>query len=81
MSQHFLVTLLVLVLAAAFGSLALALLLRWRDQQVAYRQAIEHHQRLAAIRRTQRQAERHIDELVLVALTEMATSSALAVEK
>ncbi|WP_100464004.1 hypothetical protein [Mycobacteroides abscessus] len=81
MSQHLLVLLLVLVTAASAGLFLLALLLRWRDQQVAYRQAIEHHQRLAAIRRTQRQAERHIDELVLVALSEMAASAASAVDK
>ncbi|WP_100464766.1 hypothetical protein [Mycobacteroides abscessus] len=76
MSQHFLVTLLVLVTAAAIGLFALAMLLRWRDQRVAYQQAIEHHQRLTSIRRSQRQAEQHIDALVLVALTEMAASAA-----
>lgn len=75
MSQHLLVTLLVLVLAAAFGSLALALLLRWRDQQAAYQQVVEHHQRLASIRRTQRQAERHIDHLTLTAIEHLLTAA------
>ncbi|WP_100517239.1 hypothetical protein [Mycobacteroides abscessus] len=75
MSQQFLVTLLVLVLAASLGSLALALLLRWRDQQAAYRQATAHHRRLAAIRRTQRQAERHIDHLTLTAIEHLLTTT------
>ncbi|CPV74886.1 hypothetical protein [Mycobacteroides abscessus] len=81
MSQHFLVTLLELVSVAAIGLFTLALLLRWRDQQAVNQQAVEHHRRLAAIRRAQRQAEQHIDDLVLVALTEMAASAASAVEK
>ncbi|SHR30014.1 Uncharacterised protein [Mycobacteroides abscessus subsp. abscessus] len=75
MSQHFLVTLLVLVLAAAFGSLALALLLRWRDQRDVNQQAMAHHRRLAAIRRTQRQAERHIDHLTLTAIEHLVTTT------
>ncbi|WP_100479999.1 hypothetical protein [Mycobacteroides abscessus] len=75
MSQHFLVTLLVVVSVAAFGLFALALLLRWRDQQAAYRQAVAHHRRLAAIRRTQRQAERHIDHLTLTAIEHLLTTT------
>lgn len=81
MSQHFLVTLLVLVSLAAIGLFALALLLWWGDQQAAYQHTIEHHRRLAAIRHSQRQAEQHIDDLVLVALSEMAASAASAVDK
>lgn len=81
MSQHLLVLLLVLVSVAAIGLFALAMLLRWRDQQAAYQHTIEHHRRLSAIRRTQRQAEQHIDDLVLVALNEMAANAALAVDK
>ncbi|RIS58108.1 hypothetical protein [Mycobacteroides abscessus] len=73
MSQHFLVTLLVVVSVAAIGLFALALLLRWRDQQAAYRQVVEHHQRLASIRRTQRQAERRIDQFTVAAIEHMVT--------
>ncbi|AWG66308.1 hypothetical protein DDT46_22645 [Mycobacteroides abscessus] len=81
MNQHLLVLLLVLVTAASAGLFLLALLLWWRDQQVAYQQPTEQHRRLTAIRHSQRQAEQHIDDLVLVALTEMAASTALAVDK
>ncbi|MDO3244278.1 hypothetical protein P5V67_04100 [Mycobacteroides abscessus subsp. abscessus] len=75
MSQHFLVTLLVLVSLAAIGLFALALLLRWRDQQAMNQQATAHHRRLAAIRRTQRQAERHIDHLTLTAIEHLLTTT------
>ncbi len=75
MSQHFLVTLLVLVLAASLGSLALALLLRWRDRQAAHQQAVAHHRRLVAIRRIQRQAERHVDHLTLAAIEHLLTTA------
>ncbi|MDB2217385.1 hypothetical protein [Mycobacteroides abscessus] len=81
MSQHLLVALLVLTTAISAGMFLLAMLLAWRDQQAVYQQAVEHRQRLAAIRRSQRQAERRIDDLVLVALTEMAASAASVVEK
>lgn len=81
MSQHFLVTLLVLVSVAAIGLFTLALLLRWRDQEAMNQQAMAHHRRLVAVRRSQRQAERRIDDLVLVALTEMAARAASVVEK
>ncbi|PVA78676.1 hypothetical protein [Mycobacteroides abscessus] len=81
MSQHLLVLLLVLVTAASAGLFLLALLLWWRDQQVAYRQAMEQHRRLTAIRHSQRQAEQLIDDLVLVALSEMAASAASAVDR
>lgn len=78
MSQHFLVTLLVVVSLAAIGLFTLALLLRWRDQQAAYRQAAEHHRRLAAIRRTQRQAERHIDHLTLTTIEHLLTAARMS---
>ncbi|WP_423488546.1 hypothetical protein [Mycobacteroides sp. PCS013] len=75
MSQHFLVTLLVLVSIAAIGLFALALLLRWRDQQVVNHQAMAHHRRLAAIRHTQRQAEQRIDHLTLTAIEHLLTTT------
>ncbi|SHU42481.1 Uncharacterised protein [Mycobacteroides abscessus subsp. abscessus] len=75
MSQHFLVTLLVVVSLAAIGLFTLALLLRWRDQQAAYQQAMEHHRRLVAIRRTQRQAEQRIDHLTLSAVEHLLTAT------
>lgn len=75
MSQHSLVTLVVLVSIAAIGLFALALLLRWRDQQAAYRQALAHHRSLAAIRRTQRQAEQRIDHLTLTAIEHLLTAT------
>ncbi|MFV8275203.1 hypothetical protein D2E64_13555 [Mycobacteroides abscessus] len=75
MSQHFLVTVLVLVSIAAIGLFTLALLLRWRDQQAAYRQATERHRRLVAIRRTRRQAEQRIDHLTLAAIEHLLTTT------
>lgn len=81
MSQPLLVVLFVMTTAASAGMFGLALLLRWRDQQAAYQQVVEQHRRLTAIRHSQRQAEQRIDDLVLVALIEMAASTALAVDK
>lgn len=75
MSQHSLVTLVVLVSIAAIGLFALALLLRWRDQQAADWQAVEHHRRLAAIRCTQRSAEQRIDHLTLTAIEHLLTAT------
>ncbi|SHV16328.1 hypothetical protein [Mycobacteroides abscessus] len=75
MSQHSLVTLLVVVSLAAIGLFTLALLLRWRDRQAMNQQAAEHHRRLAAIRRSQRQAERHIDHLTLAAIEHLLTTT------
>ncbi|SIF23014.1 Uncharacterised protein [Mycobacteroides abscessus subsp. abscessus] len=75
MSQHFLVTLLVVVSVAAIGLFMLALLLRWRDQRDVNQQAMEHHRRLAAIRRGQRQAERRIDDLTLAAIEHLLTTT------
>ncbi|SKO16256.1 hypothetical protein [Mycobacteroides abscessus] len=75
MSQHFFVTLLVLVSVAAIGLFALALLLRWRDQQAVNHQTMAHHRRLASIHRTQRQAEQQIDHLTLAAIEHLLTAT------
>ncbi|MBF9328449.1 hypothetical protein [Mycobacteroides chelonae] len=68
-------TLLVVVSLAAIGLFSLALLLRRRDQQAVNQQAVEHHRRLATIRRAQRQAEQHIDHLTLAAIEHLLTTT------
>lgn len=75
MSQHFLVTLLMLVSLAAIGLFGLAMTLAWRDQRAARQHALEHQRRMTAICRIQRQTERRIDGLVLAALGEMAATA------
>ncbi|MDO3166668.1 hypothetical protein P5V90_06820 [Mycobacteroides abscessus subsp. abscessus] len=75
MSQHFLVTMLMLVSLAAIGLFGLAMVLAWRDHRAARQHAIERHQRMAAICRIQRQAERRIGGLVLATLSEMAATA------
>ncbi|MBN7379703.1 hypothetical protein PP348_20145 [Mycobacteroides abscessus] len=75
MSQHFLVTLLLLVSLAAVGLFGLAMMLAWRDRRAARQHAIEHCRRMTAICRIQRKAERRIDGLVLATLSEMAATA------
>ncbi|PVB15917.1 hypothetical protein [Mycobacteroides abscessus] len=78
MSQHLLVALLVLVSLAASGLFLLAMLLRWWDQQAVHQQAVGQRRRLAAIRRTQRQAERHIDHLTLTTIEHLLTAARMS---
>ncbi|MBB4853383.1 type II secretory pathway component PulJ [Mycobacteroides chelonae] len=73
MSQHFLVTLLVVVSLAAIGLFGLAMVLAWRDRQTARQHALKQHRRLAALRAYHRTAERRIDQISMAAMQHMLT--------
>lgn len=75
MSQHFLVTLFVLVSLAATGSFVLALTLASRNKCAARERALEQQRRLAALRQYHRRAERRIDQITMAAIKHMLNTA------
>lgn len=73
MSQHSLVTLLVVASLATVGLFGLAMVMAWQDRRAARQHALEHQWRLTTLRAYHRHAERQIDQISRAAIGHMLT--------
>lgn len=71
MSEHLLVVLLALLVAASAGLLLSAAVLGWWQDRLRCQRTADQRQHLAAIRHTRRLAELQIDQLTMNALEHM----------